>query len=259
MFRRVCYLTVLLVAIGASRTYAQFTVIDPGNLVQTTLIASRTEQHYQQLLAEFQTIRRMAQGLTSLDRYRLPSIALTTHDPSGWQYGRPWIQGLNTGDPNGTLYQSTALPLERPDARLAQLPMAARQAFERRYATVEITDSIATLAGHQVGLTRSYDPRMQQAVASLERDVLSTQSGYHEMTAILDKIAAGELLARRQDMASNQLLSHELEQLLARCKRLRDTEAATINMQLVAWRDAQTANEAFVAGTGDALRAWRQK
>ena len=57
------------------------------------------------------------------------------------------------------------------------------------------------------------------------------------MTAILDKVAAGELLGRRQDMASNQLLSHALEQLLARSKRLRDTEAATINMQLVTWRD----------------------
>ena len=49
--------------------------------------------------------------------------------------------------------------------------------------------------------------------------------GTHEMTAILDKIAAGELLGRRQDMPSNQLLSHALEQLLARSKRLRDTEA----------------------------------
>ena len=58
------------------------------------------------------------------------------------------------------------------------------------------------------------------------------------MTAILDKIAAGELLARRQDMATNQLLSHALEQMLARSKRERDTEAATINMQLTTWRDA---------------------
>jgi hypothetical protein len=78
------------------------------------------------------------------------------------------------------------------------------------------------------------------------------------MTAVLDKISAGELLARRQDMLSNQLLSHALEQLLARSKRLRDTEASTINMQLVTWRDSPAANEAFVAGTGDALRTWRQ-
>ena len=78
------------------------------------------------------------------------------------------------------------------------------------------------------------------------------------MTAILDKISAGELLARRQDMATNQLLSHALEQMLARSKRERDTEAATINMQLTTWRDAAAANAAFVAGTGDALRTWRQ-
>jgi hypothetical protein len=31
-----------------------------------------------------------------------------------------------------------------------------------------------------------------------------------------------------------------------------------MNMQLVRWRDAQAANEAFVAGSGDALRTWRQ-
>ena len=88
--------------------------------------------------------------------------------------------------------------------------------------------------------------------------MLNGGSQYHEMTAILDKIAAGELLGRRQDMLSNQLLSHALEQLLARGKRLRDTEATTMNMQLVTWRDARAANDAFVAGTGDALRTWRQ-
>jgi hypothetical protein len=43
--------------------------------------------------------------------------------------------------------------------------------------------------------------------------------GYHEITAVLDKIAGGQLIARRQDMAVNQLLSHMLEQLLARGKR----------------------------------------
>ena len=48
------------------------------------------------------------------------------------------------------------------------------------------------------------------------------------------------------------------EQLLARGKRQRDTEAATMNMQLVTWRDGRAANAALAAGTGDALRTWRQ-
>jgi len=130
--------------------------------------------------------------------------------------------------------------------------------FESRYATVEISDSVAMMGGHQVAVLRGYHGQLQRAVESLEDDVLNGSRDFHQMTAVLDKISAGELLGRRQDMAANQLLSHALEQLLARNKRERDTEAASLNMQLTSWRDGRAANEAFVAGTGDALRAWRQ-
>ena len=105
---------------------------------------------------------------------------------------------------------------------------------------------------------RGYFDELQRAVQALENDVLQSGSSYHELTAILDKLAAGELLGRRQDMAANQLLSHTLEQLLARSKRQRDTEALTLNMQLVTWRDGEAANQAFRAGIGDALASWRQ-
>ena len=33
---------------------------------------------------------------------------------SRWDFGRPWIQALNSGDPTGAAYLSTALPLLRP-------------------------------------------------------------------------------------------------------------------------------------------------
>jgi len=200
----------------------------------------------------------MGQGLGKLDRYRMPPIPITAHDPSRWDFGRAWIQGLDTGDPTGAAYLATILPLLRPTVLPPTLTADAKRVMERQYATIEITDSVAMMGGHQVALARGYHGRLQDAVASLESDVLNDLTRYHEMTAVLDKISAGELLARRQDMLSNQLLSHALEQLLARSKRLRDTEASTINMQLVTWRDAHAANEAFVAGTGDALRTWRQ-
>jgi hypothetical protein len=82
--------------------------------------------------------------------------------------------------------------------------------MERQCATIEITDSVAMMGDHQVALARGYHGRLQNAVESLESDVLNGLTRYHEMTAILDKISAGELLARRQDMLSNQLLSHAL-------------------------------------------------
>jgi hypothetical protein len=82
--------------------------------------------------------------------------------------------------------------------------------------------------------------------------------GYHELTANLDKIAVGTLVARRQDTATNQLLSHVLEQLLARGKRLRDAEAATMNMRLANLRDGRAVGTSVIAGAANDLRTWRQ-
>ena len=142
----------------------------------------------------------------TLERRRSPRA----HDRR-WSFAHPWIAGLNAGDAAGVGYQATVLPLERPDSA-TRLKGAARRAFERQYATVEIADSVAMMGGHQVGLMRGFHNVLQQAVQSLEGDVLNPSNAYHDMTSILDKIAAGELLSRRQDMATNQLLSHVLEQ-----------------------------------------------
>src|SRR5579862_1073704 len=117
MSRRLVSLTVVaLLVAGPAR--AQFVVIDPGNLAQAIAIAERTLQEYTTLVQQYQTILRMAQGLGLLNQYRMPAIGITAHDPSRWLYGAPWLQGLNTGDPRGTLYQHTARPLERPDGVL---------------------------------------------------------------------------------------------------------------------------------------------
>jgi hypothetical protein len=257
MIRRTLAAIVFLAAC-ASPAQAQWVVIDPANLAQAILIAERAWRHYDELQRQYRTILRMGEGLGSMERYRTPPIALTRHDAGRWEYGRPWIQGLNSGDATGDAYRATTLPVLRPTVMPSRLPPSARRALERQYATIEITDSVASMGGHQVALARGYHGRLQDAVQALEGDVLNGLLRYHEMTAILDKIAAGELLGRRQDMLSNQLLSHALEQLLARGKRLRDTEAATMNMQLTTWRDGRAANEAFVAGTGHALNTWRQ-
>lgn len=246
-----------IVLLGASPVRAQLAVIDPANLAQAILIVQRAQRHLEELQAQYLTILRMAQGIGRMDRYRTPPFALSSHDAGRWNFGRPWIAALNAGDPDGTAYLATAMPLERPNTP-GWLTPPARQTFERQYANVEIADSVAMLGGNQVGATRGYYKDLQRAVQVLEQDVLNPATSYHDLTAILDKIAASELVGRRQDMATNQLLSHVLEQLLARSKALRDMEASVLNMQMVTWRDAEAANRAFRAGTGDALRTWRQ-
>ena len=228
----------LFLALAVTPTHAQWAVFDPANFAQTVLIAQRTQRQYEELLAQYRTILRMAEGLGSLESYRIPSIGVTRHDPGRWTYGRAWLQGLNSGDATGAAYWATTLPLERPSVLPPRLTAAARRALERQYATIEVTDSVAMMGGHQVGALRGYHGQLQRAVQDLESDVLNGLERYHEMTAILDKVAAAELLGRRQDMAANQLLSHALEQMLARSKRLRDTEAAHAMMTFLASKDA---------------------
>src|SRR5947207_10115690 len=148
MSRRL-WMALFAIAVAVVPLRAQLVVIDPANLAQTILIAERTYDQYDQLRREFEVIQRMAQKLGGLDRYRIPVIGITGHDPSRWEYGRPWIQALNTGDPRGTAYFETAVPLQRPDsADLARLTRAARRQFENHYATMEITDSVALMGAH---------------------------------------------------------------------------------------------------------------
>ena len=238
--------------------WAQLAVIDPSNLQQTVLIAQRTQRHLEELQAQFRTILRMSRGLGDLDRYRTPGIIGVSHNPQRWPFAASWLQGLNSGDATGSAYGATTVPLKVIESLPRTMSVAAHRALANQIASVELSDSVAMMAGHQIGAIRQYSGRLQQGVDSLEEDVMNGLARYHELTAILDKVAAGELLGRRQDMAANQLLSHAVEQLLARGKRLRDAEAATMNMQLTTWRDAQRANDAMVAGTADALRTWRQ-
>lgn len=255
--RRVSVIAVCWITLAAP-VFAQFVVIDPANLAQTILIADRTLNEYNTLLRQYQTILQLSRSLGSLDRYRTPPIAITMHDPARWPYAAPWLQGLNSGDVRGALYEQTARKLEAPGALLDSLPLDARRAIQDAYATIELTDSIAEIGGHQAALVRGYNSTLQQLVQQFERDVLSSAPGFHDMTAVLDKISTGELVARRQDAATNQLLSHALEQLLARSKRMRDTEAATMNMRLLGLRDGRTAATNLIDGSADALRTWRR-
>jgi hypothetical protein len=95
------------------------------------------------------------------------------------------------------------------------------------------------------------------AIAALEADVVDP-SLEQSATAVLDKISGAVLIGARQRQARSQLLTAFLEQLLVDSKRDRDADATAMNMQLTTWRDSGPANSAFVAGTGDALRTWRQ-
>ncbi len=249
----------LLCGAAAAPAGAQIPVYDAANHSETIRIVRQTILEYQKLVEQYQTIVRMSQALRNMARYRTPPIAFSAHDAARFPYGAPWLQGLNAGDADGALFAQVARLLQRiPAAEMARLPPAARRAIQDAYATIEITDSIAQRGAHQVALVRGFGGRLQNIVQILENDVLNPLESYHQLTTVLDKVAAGELVGRRQDTAGNQLLSHALEQLLAQAKAKRDTEVGTMNMRLAAMRDAGAVGRSFMAGSTDALRTWRQ-
>ena len=98
-----------------------------------------------------------------MERYRTPPIA--AHSPRRRPLGvrtavdyRDSTAATRPGPRTGH-----ALPLDRPATRARlSCTAAARRAFERQYATIEITDSVATMGGHQVGA----DARLSRAAAA---------------------------------------------------------------------------------------------
>jgi hypothetical protein len=202
----------------------------------------------------------MAQRLslfTDLRKYILEQPPRWRAHGGDYFFANPYNDALIFGDAAGSAYLSLVQPLETVD-RLAELPPAVRRAFEARLATVNLTDAAVIASTHDTGQVRLNGRRRElQAIDALEADVVDP-SDEQSATAVLDKISGASLIGARQRQARIQLLTGVLEQLLVDSKRARDTEAAVIGMQLTTWREGRVANETFMAGTGDALRTWRQ-
>jgi hypothetical protein len=258
--RRVIILVVVvaLVAPAIPARAQGIPVFDVSNLTQLVEMATRTLTTLNTLKSQYDLITRMARGIGSLNAYKIPDIVTAAHDVARFQYGGTWLEGLNSGDARGDRYFATVHPLQRPDALLNTLPGETQRAIKSAYATIEILDSVAMMGGHQSAIVRGYQSKIANVIRILERDVTSIIPGFHDLTAIADKISAGQLISRRSDMAGNQLTSHVLEQLIAANKRKRDAEAASINMRLNALQDNGAMAQSLMKDATAALRNWRQ-
>lgn len=238
---------------------AQVPVIDALNLVETAKTAYNTYQAYRQLVQQYELLVRMGRRATGMDRYRTPEIPIVFHDPSRYVAGAPLLRALNAGDPTGQIYDSVTRAALRPEAILTQLPANARRDLERAYATIDIADSTGAMAGHQVGHVRGYTAATTAAIRTLENDTLGGSDNEHFQTAILDRINAAQIIARRQDTATNQLMSHLVEQWLVDTKRQRDTEAVVMSMRVNKLRYYRDYSASFfTASARAAASAWRQ-
>ena len=244
---------------------AQIVVYDPAVTARNSVTAAveETLKNVQDL--QRRLLRKMSRRLslfTDLSKYQLldpPRWRIHIFDdPSAVLFAGDYNAALNYGDASGDAYREVAVPLLDPQGLLEEemSPEAVRE-FAARLATIDVADATAISATNDTGHVRYNGRREQRAIDVLERDVIDPSQD-QSATAVLDKISGAALIGARQRQARAQLLVGVVEQLLVDSKRERDTEAAAMNMQLTTWRQSPAVNAAFVAGSGDALRTWRQ-
>lgn len=254
-------LAFLFVFLMAAPGAAQIPVTDPSVTARNAVSAIIKEFILTTQREQREQISRMARRLSAFTDLRKYAV----EDPPRWRthggdflFAEPFNEALIFGDPAGAAYLALSHTLVAADEALARLPPAARRDLLARLATLQAADAVAISATHDSGRLRLAGRRHElPAIDALEAHVIDP-SNEQSSTAVLGKISGAVLIGARQRQARAQLLAGLVEQLVVDGARARNADAAAMNMQLVTWRDSRAANEAFAAGTGDALRTWRQ-
>lgn len=263
--RRFVFALALVLASGLAAS-AQIVVYDPAVTARNSVIASIEEYVKNVQDLQRRLLRKMSRRLsvfTDLGKYKLPDAPRwRIHifgDPSAVLFAGDYNAALNYGDASGNAYREVTVPVvDSPPLMFGEdLSPDAIRDFASRLATIDVADATAIADTNDAGHVRYNGRKELAAIDMLEQDVIDP-SQEQSTTAVLDKLSGASVIGTRQRQARAELLVGITEQLLVESKRERDTEAALINMQLTTWRDGRAANEAFVAGTGDALSRWRQ-
>ena len=261
--KRISFIVIALL-LAAQPGHAQVAVVDVANSIRNAVTAVLKEHMLDLQIAQYSQLRRMAQRLSMfihLGNFSAPEPPRwRTHpgeDGEGELITAAFQSALDFGDADGDAYGSVSEPVDDAEQLLANLPVVARRVVEQQLATIEAADAANIATVHNAGRYRYVGRAELRAIEALDRDV-TDGTLEQSATAVLDKISAASLIAARQRQARGELMIGLVEQLLADTKRERDTHTAALNMQLAQWRSRQGATDAFSAGTGDALRTWRQ-
>jgi hypothetical protein len=250
-------IAVLLIPPAVTHTQG-IPVIDISNFQQLLEMATKTLDTLNTVRKQYETVSTIAKGIEDLSGYKIPAVPTFNHDVGRFDFGQPWLEGLNSGDPRGERYYQVVHKLKPPPGILLNLPPEARETIQRAYAGIEILDSIAMMGGHQDAIVRGYHGKLAGVIQLLENDVLSKVPGFHQLTAIMDKISAAQLINRRSDMAANQLSSNVLEQMIGQNMLGRAAEAQNLNMRLNQIDRGPDMGRAMMQGADDALaRNWQ--
>lgn len=222
-------------------------VFDTAHLAEVVKIVAETQKTFAQLQAQLTTIQQMRTPMSGLQRYRLPAVPMGFHNTGQFPYANGVLGALNKGnDSNGVAWQNATNKLQAPPANPSPN-------LKANYASVELQDSSAIMAGWQSGQVRQYHGEIQTRIDALQDDTIN---GIKEPTASLDRLAVANMLRSRQQMANTQLMGTIVDQMIGAAKLRRDAETELLNMELTAIQDRGQLIQSLTAGSGNLLKGW---
>jgi hypothetical protein len=261
--RRTVIIAVVLCTLSVSS--GAFEVFDPLNTLEHSFLNGWRESIAAVLTQQFDRVRQMAERLstfTNLAKYVAPDAPLwrTRRIDNALAASDAFMDALNGGDQTGRGYAGVArsrVPVGSVLVGFGEENVVAENALRAALATLDIADSVLMAGIDQTGRIRGNRRSEVNTIAALESDV-SDGDEEQSTTAVLDKMSAASLIRARQQDTRMELLTALTEQLLVDSKRDRDSEAATMNMQIGRLTRGRSVAASLLAGSADEFRSWRQ-
>ena len=228
-------------------------VYDPTNYANAVLRykqliqqLAQLKQTYQQVLNQYNLAVQMSRNLQNMPaRYRATFSQwrnFTANDLYGNTTG--WVSAVNGAGPQSVspAYQLATIPLlSYSQADLDAINTADARNLRSVYASLELSDGANVSALTTVGNVRANTQTVQQQIANLEQDSLSSDPNLNTEVGVLNKINASNVLTLRTLQDANNLRLAALEQQVLQAKQQRDTDAANLNFA-IAMRQQATQN-----------------
>jgi len=227
-------LGLICLSILAPSLHAQWAVVDVDAIAELTKEVSQGAQQIQQLQAQYNQMKAMAQQAQGLFRYRGPQNIW-----QGFQYADQyatltlWATGMNSGDAaslQNAYAQNTTLA--NIDQSLAKINSGVAHSRASLYATQSVMDGNNLAAMQAVGQIHAAAAQYQNAIAQLENDDENPDDATQAQLAIEQRSSNALVLGLRAQQDTNNLLGQIATQQVAQSKLTRDTIADATNRNL---------------------------
>lgn len=234
----------LVLVPAVSRAQFGGVVFDPTNYKNALLRYLQLQQQllqlkqtYQQVWSHYQLALQMSKNLQNMPaRYRAAFSqwrSFTANDLYGNTRG--WVGAANGAGAQtvSPAYQQATIPLlTYGQADLNAINPADARNLKSVYASLQLTDGANVSALTTVGNVRANAQTVQQQIANLEQDSLSSDAGLNSEVGVLNKINASNVLTLRTLQDANNLRVAALEQQVLQAKQQRDIDAANLNFAI---------------------------